>query len=321
MRQSLRVVICLLVVGLALPASQVFGIHAEPDPGLKTKDGATIAVSVRGSVGLVQGEAHEYVYMEDGSKGSELIWDLTGLYLGGVVLSANVIECIDIAVGVWTALNDGSGNMDDYDWMQEGRADWTDWSHHDVSVDAVRVLDLNASLRLVRQESVFLRATVGYKQDTWEWSDFGGTYVYSEGGFRNDVGTFPDQTGITYEQTFTMPYAGLSAAFERGRLGLGAYVLYSPFVTAEDEDDHIDRATLFNGEADGGSYLGLGASVLYRISPRLSVSAAVDYQSIPKMKCDTALLEYETGYAESIPDGGGMENTATFVSANVGWRF
>jgi outer membrane protease len=95
-------------------------LHASDSPDIKTEEGKTAAFALRGSAGYLNGEARELVYDSDAGsrrKASELIWDLDSLYMVGAVASASICNWFNINVGIWTACNEGSGGMVDYDWI------------------------------------------------------------------------------------------------------------------------------------------------------------------------------------------------------------
>jgi len=302
--------------------------HAYDSPETTLAQGQNFSLTLRGSAGLLSGEAHELVYDYDmGSrhKASELIWDLKSLYMVGGVVSANICNWFDINLGISTAINEGSGGMVDYDWFintpgAPSPGDWTDRSLSDVKVTTAMIFDLNASLKLFSWEKINFKGIAGFKQDTWKWTDSGQGYVYSIHSFRDTVGSFGGRNVINYEQTFMIPYIGIGANRKAGSFDMGAYLLLSAAVSAEDKDFHVLRELHFKETFSGGNYIALGLNATYHISPALFVSAAIDYQSIPEITGD---MELTGPSGETLNDiaTAGISHSSTMLSGSIGYNF
>ena len=226
----------LVVVGITLlTGSSAMALHAGEGSELAIVDGTNFTLSARLMIGMLSGEAREIVY-EGSHKLSELIWDLSGLVWGGATVSGQFGDRFRVNAGFWTALTEGDGGMEDYDWLDTWRDDWTHWSESEVDVINAWSADVNASYLVWTTRDLGVHAIVGYKHDFWEWSDFGGRYVYSsDTGFRDIIGNFGGENGIDYEQTFDIPYLGIgltSMGHERWRAS--GYLLFSPLVFGED---------------------------------------------------------------------------------------
>ncbi len=328
---SRRVVgICL---AMALSAGSAWALHANEGPELVVAESGGVALSVKGSIMGVAGEARELVYSGAGRgqgqasdfKMSELIWDIDSLLMAGGTLSAQFGDAVRLNVGVWVAVNEGSGGMEDYDWSWEYpySGEWTHFSESEVDIESAYSFDINASMELTELGPFVLSGVLGYKQDFWEWSDIGGTYIYSSNppwGYRDIVGSFEGKNGIDYEQTFNIPYFGVQLATEGSGIRVSGYLLYSPLVTAEDKDHHIFRDLYFREEFDGGDYIAAGVDVSIDLTDSVFVSASVDYQTIPEIIGDMYYTEGQTGPEYSNPDGAGIENTVAAVSLSAGIR-
>ncbi|MDA4244065.1 omptin family outer membrane protease, partial [Escherichia coli] len=69
-----------------------------------------------------------------------------------------------------------------------------------------------------------------------------GSYIYSsEGGFRDETGSFPDgERAIGYKQHFKMPYIGLTGNYRYDSFEFGGSFKYSGWVKASDNDEHYN---------------------------------------------------------------------------------
>ena len=307
-------VLSLLVVSCT-PAS---AMHAWNTPG----DSET-AVSVRADYGFLEGEAREIVYdyaLFGGTyKASELIWDLSGLTVAGAVMSFTPADRWGVHAGAWTCVNKGNGGMVDYDWAFEG-FDWTDRSISDVEVLSSYMIDVNVTYDFFKQKSLILSAVAGYKQDFWEWDDSIVELLYSMDGFRDYYKAGDGSNMIDYQQLFRIPYLGVNSVCLCGAFRLNAYLLYSPFVMAEDEDYHIARDTRFKESFAGGNYLGAGVAGQYDITSSVFVSALLDVQSIPEFTGDMNVTD-ELGDTYAFSDSAGISHTSAMLSASIGLRF
>ncbi|MDD4871549.1 MAG: omptin family outer membrane protease [Kiritimatiellae bacterium] len=316
------------VVLLFIQPHVCIAMHASDGPEIQIGAGTNLAINLRGSVGLLNGEARELVYdFESGRrrKASELIWDLKSLYMIGGVVSANICNWFNVNLGIWTAVNEGNGNMVDYDWVLDtpnapSPNDWTDRSFSDVKVTEATVFDLNASIIMFNWQDIVFRGIIGFKQDSWEWEDSGQDYVYSSLSFRDTTGSFEGQNVINYDQTFTVPYLGISANGPLGPVNIGVYLLYSSAVSAEDNDFHVLRGIHFTEKFSSGDYIAMGINTTYHISDQLFVSGAIDYQSIPEINGDMELTD-PNGETQSYSNTAGIQHNSTMFSVSIGCKF
>lgn len=297
-------------------------------PAAEPKEGAGATFAAQFSAGLLNGDAKEHVYdyeTADGSRRqlSRLDWDLKKIAMGGGSLSVRVLDKLTLNGGYWAALTEGSGEMDDYDWMEPGSTDWTHYSLSDVDVTEGYVLDLNAAWDLLRRGSFVARVHAGYKQDGWKWEDRGVYLLYPEYGYV----PYPldGENGIDYEQEFRMPYAGGSVDWASGGLAVSGYVNWSPIVAADDWDDHKARTLRFHETFEGGDMLGAGVEVRYEFAEGslkgLFLAAAVDYQKVDLIIGDMEIEDYSTGERGGDEDTAGIENEYLSISLGGGVKF
>ncbi|NQU39807.1 MAG: omptin family outer membrane protease [Lentisphaerae bacterium] len=327
---SYRSLVPLFLGGLLMACSvrPAMALHAGEGAELTVAHANGISLSLKGSLLGVGGEAREFVYAGPGSGGlpadykvSELIWEIKSLAMAGGTASLQVGQALRFNIGAWFGLNAGDGGMEDYDWLEPSIDDWTHFSESEVDIEAAYSIDLNASLALFELGPFQISGIAGYKHDFWEWSDFGGTYIYSDSGFRSDVGSFGGANGIDYEQTFDIPYIGAQVATTGSELRASAYLLYSPFVTAEDKDHHIFRDLYFREEFEDGDFIAVGGDVSLDLTEALFVSCSVDVQVIPEFTGNLYSKEGINGAESMSKDGAGIQNIVSAFSASAGIRF
>lgn len=273
--------------------------------------------ALRGYVGMLEGEALEIVYdpEEGGRKISELQWDLSGLTIAGLGISVNWGRW-RFNAGAWTAVNEGDGEMKDYDWLIPGM-DWSDYSRSEVDIEKSYLVDMNITYAFHTTPFIEVRGVVGYKEDFWEWSDRGQEFVYSLYGFRDYTGHFGGENVIDYEQRFQIPYLGIQLAGATGRARWLAYGAYSPFVQAEDKDHHILRETHFEEKFSGGDYFAAGLGVAWSLTRLAEIGLTLEYQEVPTFKGDMTIVEL----GEKIKNNAGIANSHSAAMVTLGIRF
>lgn len=317
-------------------------------------NGKTPTFGAQLSLGLLKdGQAKEHVYdyeTADGSRRqlSRLDWDLKDIVMGGANISirpANMVKGIDIAKGLtfntangltinfgyWNALTEGSGEMEDYDWLDTSSTDWTHYSLSDVDVTEGYILDLNVAWDFMQWEKQIVdltgRVFAGYKQNGWTWEDSGRYLLYPEYGYvPQDLN---GENMINYEQEFRMPYlgVGLDATFDLKPIELTAScrVTYSPLVEATDWDDHLAREIHFKEEFEEGEMLGFGFDLRCAFTQGLLdgvfLAAAFDVQTIDLIIGDMEYYDASTGERGGDEDIAGIENEYWILSLGGGYQF
>ncbi len=320
-------IVSLVATALGVACVACYAMQATDAPGEGKEAG--ISISSRASLCILNGTARETVYVHDKGyrhKLSELIWDLENLYFLGTVVSVELGNKYHVNAGLWIPLNEGSGQMEDFDrlFIVPG-SPWTDWSLSNVDVTEAWMLDINGSLELARKYDVSLRAMLGYKYSHWAWEDSGVAFIYSTDpstldGFRDSVGTLDHTVAIEYEQSYGMPYVGLTAFFMHEQMSFSTYLTYSPFVWATDEDYHVLRETFFNGSFSAGNYIGLGFSSAYTLANNTFLAISLDMQFVPEISGNVTISDTESD-ADFWMDGCAVEHESIMISLSAGKAF
>lgn len=296
-----------------------WGMQAGQGPQIRLAEGDHYVLTARGGLMLQSGEARELVF--DGRhKQSELIWDISDLLLAGGSVSVQIGESFQLNAAGWVSVLEGNGSMEDYDWFIEGDR-WTHYSVGDVDINEAYVFDVNGTYTFHRGNDVQLYGILGYKRLSWDWSEYGRSYIYSVNGFRDSYGHSGGVNGIDYQQTFDVPYAGLGAYIQFGRKSSGTfYALYSPIVQAEDRDHHILRGIKFKETFKNINYFGAGGELSMYLTDSIFFTYAVDAHIIPEARGDLEAVEISSGDTMFEKNAAGIENAVVAMTLSVGIR-
>ena len=314
--------LAIMAAGLLPAAGWAFQADVVAGPKLAKE----VPFAVQGSLGVVNGMAKEHVYDYDtGSRRqlSRLDWEIKNVAMAGFNGSVRLLDKLTVNGGWWTALTEGSGEMEDYDWLDYGSPDWTHYSLSEVDVTEGYIFDLNVAWDLWSQKDMTVRAQAGYKQTGWTWEDRGVYLLYPEYGYvPQDLG---GDNMINYEQEFRMPYLGASGDWQLGNFTVSGYANWSPLVSAEDWDQHVARTLNFHETFDGGDMYGLGLEGRYAFTRGFFkgafMTAALDYQLVDLIIGDMEVEDYSTGETGGDEDTAGIENDTLVLSLGLGVNF
>ena len=285
---------------------------------------AGVALTGRLAVGYLSGEAHEYVYWPNagGHTASELIWDIDSTFMVGIGGSIRPRTWLNFNVDLWVNIGDGDGYMADYDWMIPG-LDWTDKSVHDnTDVTTAIMFDVNAEITVFSANNFSLTGIAGYRRDNFEWEARGGSYVYSENGYRDTAGTFsPNELGVTYEQILDVPYFGVGMVGDFDRVHLAAKLTGSVFLRGETVDHHHMRDLVASGDFSGESMWAIDIAFGYDITDSLGIKAAYFYEKYETMTGDSTWDYQAYGSSVTYSDNAGTDLELSMFSLTVMYSF
>ncbi|MBV9078243.1 MAG: omptin family outer membrane protease [Methylobacteriaceae bacterium] len=289
-----------LALGAAAPAAAADLFRDDVATVLRTN---TLSAEV--FAGYVLTRAKEYVYNVpgSGSKLSELDWRTDGLALGGR-LAFQPIDGLTLRARGWT-LVDGAGSMTDYDWLAgyRGQGSWTDRSRS-PDTRSPRAYEADASLAytLWSTDELALTAIGGYRYQAQDWRAYGGSYLYSVNGFRDQAGFFtPGQLGIGYRQDWRAPYAGVGIAYNGGDIAGSLEVVGSPVALGDDRDVHALRGLVFKEKFATTGMIGVTGGLEYRFSPVVSVAGRVEYTRFMDATGPTRVVDVVNGGLTNYP--------------------
>lgn len=293
--------------------------------------------TVEPSFGYLIGEAREIVYLDSDSDVylSELIWDLENILFIGASASFNYKNKIYVNGGIWTAVNDGTGYMNDFDWYNltgtsypeyddYGRSGWTHWSLSSVEIVSSMITDFNLSYDFLSDRAIKLAATIGYKYIYWDWTDSVLDSLYPSGPDVIETGI----NAIDYSLALHIPYIGINAAYEfPSRFFVEGRFSYSPFVKGSDHDHHKLRVDYGSGgihfydEIFLGQYISLAIKSGYQFTDFFHLSAVVTGDYLFERRGSTFVYDDYGEYQGRITGGAGIQYQSLSVSLNGAFSF
>jgi outer membrane protease len=168
--------------------------------------------------------------------------------------------------------------MKDSDWLYEYYGNQkVIYSETNGTLNSMQ-FDINLRYNFFQEYAFLIGGMLGYSRTSWDWEARDGYQWSIDSG---DYYQGPlEGLGITYQQDLDVPYIGaiLSMFSANSLLGFNGYILYSPFARCQDEDDHVLRYKLSQGDTKG-TYLGLGADLRWNFAPRWAANGALKYSS------------------------------------------
>lgn len=295
--------------------------HADP-MGMTFLDGT---VRLRGSYGLMTLGADEIV--KPGT------WNLSHLYWrsNNVQLAKGALE-VDVTP-TWTAILKGSigfgGNhhMEDLDWippytLEPGGPKWSHQSlHKKTELDKYFTVDAALRYNMVEDPISSLGILGGAKYTNVKWTAYGGTYIYSEAGFRDKTGTFPDVAVGSYEQKMPVAYLGAEGTYKMDNWSFGGFGTAGIAIAPTSIDYHYLRTTKFEDKFVIAPELTLGLSAEYRILNQLSFYTDATSSWLFQLKGDTKSTNWTTGAVETYDEPAGLGAYAASISAGIKGSF
>lgn len=281
-----------------------------------------------GGVGYTSLRGDEFVYGKNGKKVSHLIWKSDA-----PVLTATAKAIFD---NDWTLSGNlvvgltGNSKMADYDWVVQPPAGyspnaWSDRSFSpDTTLDRYWTADIAVGHNFNISETTILNLHGGFKYTNVKWSAYGGSYIYSNhGGFRNDVGKFPDgERGITYEQTYPAAFLGLEATKVIEQWSFSALARGGLSFTSKDEDHHWMTGARYTEEFKNTPFISLGARAEYAVTQKATFFLAGNFERYFNKVGDTKVYDIVSGEKlKFIPDGAGMKFQSWSVTGGFKYRF
>ena len=183
---------------------------------------------------------------------SELVWPLN-IVMGSVDLTASYWR-LSGAASYRINLSDPKQKMEDSDWITQSAPGQLDiYSETGVTLDA-RIFDGNINFAFLKYNDWDMQIGLGYL-----WQDFSFIASNLDQWYPSDP-SIPHQyiSGrvIIYDVTYEIPYAQILVNFYTKKFKGALTYQFSPFVNAEDEDQHLLRSKVGKGYSDG--YMNVG---------------------------------------------------------------
>ncbi len=279
-----------------------------------------------GGVGLMNIEVHEYVYLGN-DKASQLDWDTDGVILYTATAGAelegdwHIKGKMDLGFG-------GDGHMVDYDWVPGFATDqtkdgWSDRSiHPDTRLDYYLSGTLDIGRNIFTDENSHVSVGGGFKYTKVRWNAFGGSYIYSDGGVRNDSGELDDGLkAISYEQTIPTLFFGFDGSTSADRLTLSGGIKGGMTMGIRDMDDHWLTGTRFFGDMKTAPVVMLNAAIDYRMTDTASIYLAGDFEHVFRRRGDLNSTDTASGSAVLYRNAAGASFTTMSLQVGLRARF
>lgn len=158
------------------------------------------------------------------------------------------------------------------------------YSESDITDFEALILDVDLEwlIPLARGGS-FIYLGAGYQYQNFEYEgslNYQTTYYDGEPSYTTYG---DDETAITYDVTYHMPYVLLGTELQMGKNSkVDVSVAYAPWVTAEDEDNHLLRENdgkISTGDLEGSAFM-VQFAINHHLTPVLFLEYGASYTSI-----------------------------------------
>lgn len=245
---------------------------------------------------------------------SELEWPLD-IWLARLDASVNIGSSWRINGVIKKNMSDPDDKMKDSDWITSPSS-LDVFSESNVSDFDALIWDIDVEWIFLERPSWNLFAGIGYQYQDFEY-DSALIHQYSPSGLLNAEFFGDGSTSITYDVSYKMPYFLIGADFlVTPNFIISGSLSYSPWVDAEDEDNHLLRNIVAKGDMDGYAYM-VDISGKYNFATSWFMEAGFHYTKIDvdgEQKNWTDGIYSWTTYEES-------ESTQTSGYFKVGYNF
>ncbi|UYN98636.1 MAG: omptin family outer membrane protease [Devosia sp.] len=292
-------------------------------PGLSDPDSVSIAnetVRLRASIGALFIEGDEYVFNGDRTL-SHLIWQSKAPVLrAGIDL--NVGNGFSVSAESSVA-GYGTSYMEDYDWFlpTDDFDNWTHRSQHpDTDLNHYFSGEIALGYDLSRTENANVRMHGGFSYTDVHWAAYGGRYVYSVNGFRDETGSFPDgEPAIDYRQRLPEVFIGVDGEETYGSFRLAGLLRGGVTVLGNSTDNHWMRDLRVEDSFGVAPTLTAGLDAGFALGPmaELFIGARYDHKFMMRGRAEYIDTNTETiTIAEDDIAGAALRT----LSLNVGLK-
>jgi len=307
-----------LVAGVALA-----GAAGAAEPFSLAEGGVTLS----GGVGTMGIRADEYVLLGN-RKISQLTWESQFVPVFSGAVDLRLPESWTLKVSGAVGLK-GDGHMVDTDWRLGVSAsdDPTDWSDRSIHPDTRLDHYFSGRVALGRDFAVRDGLTVnlhgGVKYTDVQWSARGGSFVYSDTGYRNLVGNFADgMAAVRYRQQLPVGFIGIDGEVVSGPWTFGGSVEAGALIWGWSRDDHWTDGRVYLDYLKLAPSVSVGARAAYAFENGLSVFASGSYEKVLMARADTDFTAPAKPWLNGLYlDQGGAEYSSVAVSAGLKGRF
>jgi outer membrane protease len=271
-------------------------------------------VELEASIGVMQGEANEYVFRDNSVRLSQLVWAFDNDTVFNAGAAVRPLEWLALGIRAKTNITENS-NMDDYDWLRPGEPLYDRCfngfchSWHGTNLTNYLSVDAYAAAKFYEASWIRLNALAGYKRDSARWESWGGYANHS---------VYERTLIINYQQAWEAPYLGFQFNSEWNRWTLQGRVIGSWWASGKDQDNHRTTSVLFSDHFGESNMVGANAHVGYRLTPNLMLKGEYDFQQWELSKGSAHSFNYETGARSATPyNGAGGDSLTQTISVGA----
>ena len=276
----------------------------------------TVQADFKASIGVLNGEAREYVYDADtGKTVSRLDWGFDNVAMFNAALSFRPAGWLELQVKGSTNLS-AHASMSDHDFdipecPDNGNGGTFCKSYHPATrLMGAYMLDVAARLRGLKSGTTELSPVVGYKLDYFSWRGINGTSNYA--------GDFADGVGISYEQWWKTPYIGLAMSGHAGNLDFSGRAIFSDWGEGKDRDHHHSRSLLFHEQFEDVRMFGIDVGVRYPLTDRVGITLDYSFEAWKLSKGPAQITDLASGSTEREPgDAAGASSRTQMIALGV----
>ncbi|WP_404934413.1 omptin family outer membrane protease [Nitratireductor sp. L15S-10] len=279
-----------------------------------------------GGVGYTFLQAEEIVYDTAGNRISALYWESEAPVITGT-LEARFAGPWTLKASATVGFS-GDSRMEDYDWLDAAPSytfnDWSDRSiHPQTELDHYFTGDIAFGRDFEIRDTVILNLHGGFKYTDVKWTSYGGSYVYSEAGFRDDIGSFPDNVrGISYQQQFPGVFLGAEATTRHNGWTLALQARGGLNFEVRDEDHHWQRDLRFREDFGMLPFVSLSGRMEYSLTENTNLFLAGTFEQHFSKIGDGRIYEIASGApVEAFQDGAGLEFRSVTLSGGFRVEF
>lgn len=256
----------------------------------------TETLRLRAGVGVLLVEGDEFVFNGDRTL-SHLIWQSAAPVIRGSI-DLNLGYGLSVMAGGSVA-GSGISYMEDYDWMlpTSNFDDWTHRSQHpDTHLDHFLSGEVALGYDLVRLEDANVRLHGGVKYTDVSWSSYGGSYVYSVNGFRDESGNFADGApAIAYRQRLPEVFVGVDGEERYGNLRVGGLLRGGLTVLGNSTDNHWMRDLRVEDSFNVAPSVTMGVDAGFALGRMAELFIAARYDHHFQMRGRADYIDTNTG--------------------------
>ncbi len=224
--------------------------------------------------------------------------------------------------------------MEDYDWGDYNKTEWTNWSRSLIFVDKSVFLDINSSYQYKRNRLLSFPVKLGYKLNYLDWEDKSGEYIYywnfNTQSYYNELqtGNFNNINGIDYKVIQNILYASSGVLITMGKLDIGFNFALSPFIYAWDLDHHILREIYFLDTFVANFWYRTEFSLKLKTKSEDGFLLTVFREKLPETVGDTFQYDEDSSNSEEVgtqtgyyKNGAGLASILWGIGLSYTWIF